>query len=745
MRIRSVTAHAFGPLAGEILEFADGMTVVVGDNESGKTSWHAAIYAALCGRRRGSGRPRENEQRFIEAHRPWDREDWLVTAQIVLDDGRRIEMRQDLAGKVDCHAVDLDIAQDVSAQIMNEGTPDASLWLGLDRNSFSATACVEQAQMLQVRSEAGGLQQYLQRAAATAGADATAAAALQLIAGFEREQVGLDRANSTRPLRRALGNVQAAEENLETARRAHEEYLRLAERADHLTEAARTADSLVGAYQAAAAADQADRLAGKADQARALHDQVGDTAPPSVADDDAVAARVAGALAAWRTQPDEPALSGLTSEQLRDRLGNLDQQPEANQPAPRSSVAYMLAAAGIAIAGIVVLTAVSKITGVALLIIALIQRKRSPYATAVKLAAERARLQAELAARLSDEDRARQDRCKRDEVARMAAAAAASCGLRAPTSESAVEALRQWSTSRNEHLRQVAARQEQWTRFQALLNGKTLGQLAQDAAAARKHAAALAASADTAMTSIIEPAAAAGVLPEKRDHAREAAEQAARARGDLDRYAAQIASVPEAEETLAAAEAELGRIRDLQQTLILTRGFLEAAQQRIHRDIAPARCPAAAGGRGDDPGRPAAALSLVAQHSGYCGCCRNHGDHRRCREHQRAGQTRWPGACGHAWRLHRTGDPGRGGWPHQRLRQLPVQAPRSASPQRRSLLHRRGRIRPPVFHVHVPQPGNRRGGLPVLHPAGRGERDLVAQHRPDPPQPPPRDARSTSR
>ena len=204
MRIRSVTAHAFGPLVNETLLLADGMTVIIGDNESGKSSWHAAIYAALCGRRRGAGRPREDEQRFIDSHKPWDENRWLVSAEIRLDDGRRIEIRQDLVGKVDCHAKDLDIGEDISAEVMNEGTPDASRWLGLDRSSFVSTACVEQAQMLRVRGEAGGLQQHLQRAAATAGADSTAAAALTQIASFRSEHVGLNRANSTKPLRRAI-------------------------------------------------------------------------------------------------------------------------------------------------------------------------------------------------------------------------------------------------------------------------------------------------------------------------------------------------------------------------------------------------------------------------------------------------------------------------------------------------------------------------------------------------------------
>ena len=84
MRIRSVTAHAFGPLAGATLEFAEAMTVVHGPNESGKSTWHAAIYAALCGRRRVRGRPNRDEEEFSDRHRPWDRADWVVSARLGL-------------------------------------------------------------------------------------------------------------------------------------------------------------------------------------------------------------------------------------------------------------------------------------------------------------------------------------------------------------------------------------------------------------------------------------------------------------------------------------------------------------------------------------------------------------------------------------------------------------------------------------------------------------------------------------
>src|SRR5438445_209119 len=56
MRITHVVARAFGPFHGERLDVAPGMTVVTGPNESGKSSWHAALRLALTGLRRGRGR-----------------------------------------------------------------------------------------------------------------------------------------------------------------------------------------------------------------------------------------------------------------------------------------------------------------------------------------------------------------------------------------------------------------------------------------------------------------------------------------------------------------------------------------------------------------------------------------------------------------------------------------------------------------------------------------------------------------
>jgi hypothetical protein len=327
MFVRSVTAHAFGPLRDETLELAERMTVIVGDNESAKSTWHAAIFASLCGQRRNKGRPSPAEQHFAELHKPWDAEDWLVSAEIMLDDGRHVEMRQDLAGKVGCHAIDLQVGHDISAQVINDGSPDGARWLGLDRSSFVATACVGQAGTLKVLNDANGLQHHLQRAAATAGADTTAAAALERLEAFQHDHVGVDRSNAVRPLRTAIERLAQARKRLHDARLSHEEYLDRVEQLDSLRAAASRAAGHLRAHEAVLARQSARKLAERSARAEELYAIYGDVPPSSPVDDDTVSRQVATALAAWRSRPPDPPAQERPSTVVQAELDALPGPP----------------------------------------------------------------------------------------------------------------------------------------------------------------------------------------------------------------------------------------------------------------------------------------------------------------------------------------------------------------------------------------------------------------------------------
>ncbi|WP_419161388.1 AAA family ATPase [Candidatus Palauibacter sp.] len=326
MRFESVTAHKFGPFRDETLNFGPGMNVVYGRNEAGKSSWHAALYAGLCGLRRGKGAAPKAERHFAESHKPWGIDEWEVGATIELADGRRVELRHDLAGKVDSSALDTSVAnRDYASEIIFDGAPDGSRWLGLNRRSFLSTACVRQADILKVRDNPESLQEDMQRAAATAGADATAAAALQRLGEYLKERVGSKRA-PTKPLVKTGRDVATARDVLGAAREAHADYVGRRARVEELERAVKDARSRVEAMQAVLAEAEADAFADRLRDVEALSEQFTEGAPHPPPDGGELERRVTEALTTWGNLPVLQELTGPSARELAERIDRLQRE-----------------------------------------------------------------------------------------------------------------------------------------------------------------------------------------------------------------------------------------------------------------------------------------------------------------------------------------------------------------------------------------------------------------------------------
>ncbi len=328
MWIERITARAFGGLRDQALELGPGLNVIYGPNEAGKTTWHAAIRMALTGVRRGRGSSTREAAALEVQHRPWDDPDrWAVEARIHLAD-RRIDLVQDLLGKVACRATDVDMGVDVSAEITRpDGTPDASIWLGLDRDAFATTLSVGQGDMLAVADSAAALQEHMQRAAAAHGTDATAAGAIERLREFRRRAIGADTAVAKGPLRTAMRDLAARDEELTEARRRHAAYLEQRAEADAAAHALRDAERrlvLIRLGQAQAAATAARRRADRAAELSARY-----PSPPSaLAGRDELADAVAGALAGWAARPTPGPSAGRSSAVITAELDALPAVPD---------------------------------------------------------------------------------------------------------------------------------------------------------------------------------------------------------------------------------------------------------------------------------------------------------------------------------------------------------------------------------------------------------------------------------
>lgn len=217
MYIDKVAGSAFGPLRGETLELAPGFNVVHGPNEAGKSSWFNATYAGLAGRRKIKGKGTAAEAEFKSRHKPWSGSRWDVAIALTLEDGRTLAIEQDLA-KGGWTILDGSTGQSIpDTDWITDASLDGTRLLGLNRHSARATIFTGQADILRVLSDAGELQELLERAASTEAADATAEGALSSLEEWRREWVGTSR-TANRPLQTAPAALRAAQQSAQTRR-----------------------------------------------------------------------------------------------------------------------------------------------------------------------------------------------------------------------------------------------------------------------------------------------------------------------------------------------------------------------------------------------------------------------------------------------------------------------------------------------------------------------------------------------
>ena len=625
MRIERVTAEAFGPFQNETLELAPQLTVVYGPNEAGKSSWHAAIYAALCGLPKTKGKTKKRAY-FEDKHRPWHDGKWVVGTLVILDNGRRIELYQDLANLARCRATEAHSGLDMSGEILNDNTPDGAKWLGLDRDSFLAVACVCQAEIRTDREQAAGLHEHLERTATAVGGKYTAAEAIDKLRAFASDNVGKNFAPAKKPLRAANVRLDNAQVALEIARQRHSQWQEVENVALEKRARADGAKRKLDELCVLAARMGADACRAKLQRAKELNAKSPDGPPPSLDGQSALSGEVAAALVLWENRPTMTAPPGRSTEEIRSEINALtepsldlvDETLDArlqelrrrlSDAERKSRIRPVLAGVTLLliVMGVVLAVWLKFVAGFALVFAGLvglvllafrsgdsgraaILDKIRAIETARAEQADRARrheaLQQELTAREVAEQAARDSAARLSEVERRIIEVAKDrCGSHASSGSEAAEQLRRWQQFHTESLAKLGAEMQERAELKALLGAGTLADLESQARELERKAQELSARFDR----LPEPPAGADLVAEidrQRNIAENLEKEGTAAEAQADALAKNLPSLVEAEEESSFAEAELGRVRRLEKTLELAIEFLSRAQVRVQSDIA---------------------------------------------------------------------------------------------------------------------------------------------------------------
>ena len=116
MKINKLKVNGFGKLEQKEITFSDGINIIEGKNESGKSSLVKYMVAMLYG---ASKNKRGKERSDMEKFTPWGREEYSGTMEYTLDNGRKYELFRNFQKK--------------TVTILNEQKEDISKQFPIDK------------------------------------------------------------------------------------------------------------------------------------------------------------------------------------------------------------------------------------------------------------------------------------------------------------------------------------------------------------------------------------------------------------------------------------------------------------------------------------------------------------------------------------------------------------------------------------------------------------------------------------
>ena len=197
MKINSLKVNGFGKLKDKQVDLTDGINIIFGENESGKSSMLKFISGMLYGTSKNKN---GKEISDFEKYKPWDADNFSGKINYTLDDGKTFEVYREFKKKNPI--IYNSNKEDISSTFTMDKSKGINFFTeqtNLDEETFYSTAITEQEGMKLSKSSQNSIIQKISNLVSSGDDNISYKKAIDKIIRNQNEEVGTER-TSQRPI-----------------------------------------------------------------------------------------------------------------------------------------------------------------------------------------------------------------------------------------------------------------------------------------------------------------------------------------------------------------------------------------------------------------------------------------------------------------------------------------------------------------------------------------------------------------
>ena len=191
LKINSLKVNGFGKLSDKQIKLSDGINLIYGENESGKSSLLKFISSMLYG---VSKNKNGKEISDLDKYKPWDNDEFSGKIEYVLDNGKRFEVYREFKKKnpIIYNSQKEDISKEFRIDKTN-GIDFFTEQTGIDQETFFNTAITEQEGIKLSMSSQNSIVQKISNLVSSGDDNISFKKSLDKINKRQNEDVGTER------------------------------------------------------------------------------------------------------------------------------------------------------------------------------------------------------------------------------------------------------------------------------------------------------------------------------------------------------------------------------------------------------------------------------------------------------------------------------------------------------------------------------------------------------------------------